>query len=122
MPILSPMTSNQPDSSSPVTEESEHELDTFSTLQQQQHTTNTIAVHQLSKSFSSSQSSNPACTVEKTRAHQVLKRKHPNAQTLILQYTYFSTNDQHLKILDEYSLFLDLSLSLHKPSVTFSMQ
>ena len=77
-PILSPMSSDQPDSPCPVNEELENELDNFITLQQQLQNPNTLTIHHLSQSITSSKSSNPAATIEETRAHRVFKRKHPN--------------------------------------------
>ena len=74
------MKSDQLDPSSPVTEELEHEL--FISLQPQLQSTNTLTIHQLSQSISSSESSNPASTVEETRAHRVFQRKQPNTQIL----------------------------------------
>ena len=80
-PIFSPKVSDQPDPSRPVTEELEHALDTFITLQQQLQNNNTLKILNLAHSVSSCESSNPASTVEETRARRVFKRKHPNAQT-----------------------------------------
>ena len=79
--IFSPKVSDQPDPSRPVTEELEHELDKFITLQQQLQNNNTHTILNLAHSVSSCESSNPASTVEETRARRVFKRKHPNART-----------------------------------------
>ena len=76
------MTSDPPDPPSPVDEELENEEDSFVTLQQQLQNPNTPTIHHLLQTITSSESSNPACTTEKTRAHRVFKRKHPNTQTL----------------------------------------
>ena len=77
-PILSSMESDQPDPPSPFNEELESELDNFITLHQQVQKTNTLTLHHLSQSCFSSESSNPASTLEENRAHRVFKRKHPN--------------------------------------------
>ena len=67
--------------SSPVDEELENELYNFITLQQQQlQNPNSPTIHHQSQAMVSSESSNPASTTEKTRAHRVFKSKHPNAQ------------------------------------------
>ena len=79
-PILSPMTSDQPDPSSPFNGELEYELDNLITLQQQLQNPNTLTVHHLSQFRSFSESSNPVSTIEETRAYRVCKRKHPSAQ------------------------------------------
>ena len=62
--------------------ELENELDSFITLQQQLQKANTLTIHHLSQSNSSSESSNPASTMKITQAHRVFKRKHPNTETL----------------------------------------
>ena len=64
--ILSPMTSDPPDPPSPVNEELENLLDNFITLQQQLQNPNTIKIHHLLQSITSSESSNPAFTIEET--------------------------------------------------------
>ena len=79
-PILSPMTSDQPDPSSPFNGELEYELHNLITLRQQLQNPNTLTIHQLSQFISFSESSNPASTIEETRAYRVSKRKHPSAQ------------------------------------------
>ena len=76
-PILSLMTSHQPDPSSPVDEELEYELDNFIIVQQQLQNTITLKILHLTQSISS-ESSDPASIVKETRAHRVIKRKHPN--------------------------------------------
>ena len=71
------MTSDQPDPSDTVIKDLEQELESFFTLQQQFQNTDTLAFHHLSQSISSSESSNPASTVEETPVDRVLKRNHP---------------------------------------------
>ena len=80
--ILSPMISDQPDPPRTVNEELKNELDIFITLQQQLHYPNTLTIHHLSRSITSSESTNPASTIEETRAHRVFKRKHPKTPML----------------------------------------
>ena len=63
---------------SPFKEELGNELDNFITLQQELQNSNTLRNHHLSQSITSSESSNPASTIEETRAHRVFKQKHPN--------------------------------------------
>ena len=72
-PILYLTTSDQPDPPSSVKEELEYELDNFITLPQQPQNTNTLTIHRLTQCISSSESSNPACFVEETRAHREFK-------------------------------------------------
>ena len=67
---------------SPVNVELENELDNIITLQQQIQNPNTLTTHHLSQSVTSSNSSNPTSTFDKTRAHRVFKRKHPNTSML----------------------------------------
>ena len=78
--ILFPKISDQPDPSSPVKEELENQLNNFITLQLQLQNLNRLTHHHLSQSISSSESSNPASTIEETRAHRVFKQKEPNTQ------------------------------------------
>ena len=73
-----PITSDPPDPPSPVDEELENELDSFVTLEQHLQNPNTLKIHHLSQTITSSESSNQASTTEETRAHRVIKRKHPN--------------------------------------------
>ena len=61
-PIYSPMTSDPPDHSSPVDTEVENELDNFITLQQQLQHLNTLTIHHLSQTITSSESSNSPST------------------------------------------------------------
>ena len=124
------MTSYPPDPPSPVNEELENELDNFITLQQQLQNPNTLTIHHLSQTITSSQSSNPASTNEETRDHLVFKRKHHNNPMLpkprlprmfylhplhtntkdflpfFPQYTYYQTtnNDQRTYV-DKLALF-----------------
>ena len=74
------MTSDTPDPSSPVDEELENELENFITLQLQLQNPSTLTIHHLSQTMTSSDFSNPASLTEETRAHRLLKCKHPNAQ------------------------------------------
>ena len=74
--ILSPLTSYQPPPPIPVTEALEKELGNFITLQQQLQNTNTLTLHQLSHSVSSSESLNQTITTVGNRAHRVFQRKH----------------------------------------------
>ena len=78
-PILSPMTSDPHDLHRPVDEELENELDNFITLEQQVQKPNTLTIHHLSQTITSSVSSNLASTTKETRVHRVFKRKPPNA-------------------------------------------
>ena len=90
------MTSDQPDPPSSVTESLEKELDNFITLQQQLQYTNTLTIHQLAHSISSSHKTpttdKTAETSDKTptavdyRTRRVFKRKHPNAQPQVLHH------------------------------------
>ena len=122
------MTSDQPDPPSPVNEKQENKLDNLITLQQQLQ----------NRIISSFKSSNPASTIGKIRARQVLKRKHPNTQILhhpwpprlfsvqslhqtlkiflqnclpfFPQNTYYqTTNNYHRTYIDAYSLIPTLS-------------
>ena len=132
------MTSDPPDLPSPVNEELENELDNFITLQQQLQNPNTLTIHHLSQTITSSKSSNASSTAEETQAHRVFKRNHFNTPMLpnprpprmfsvhplhtktkeflkinlpfFPQYTYYQTtgNDQRTYI-DEYALFPTLS-------------
>ena len=81
-PQLSPMTSDQTDPPSSVNEKLENECDNFITLQQQLQNPNTLTIHHLSQSTTSSESSKPASTIEETRVHRVFKRNHPNTPML----------------------------------------
>ena len=72
------MTSDPPDHSSHVDIELENELDNFITLQQQPQHPNTLTVHHLSQTMTSSESSKSPSTTGETRAHRVYKRKLPN--------------------------------------------
>ena len=85
-PILSPMTSDQPDPPNPFTDEQENELDNFITLQQQLQITNTLRTHQLSRSLSNSESSNQSSNAVETRAHRVFNRKFSNAQSQLFRH------------------------------------
>ena len=87
-PIISPMNSDQPDPPSPVTEALEHELDNFINLQQQLLNTKNLTFHHILHPDSSAESSNQKPTAVETRAHSVIKRKHP-----LLNPTYFTTPD-----------------------------
>ena len=102
-PIYSPMTSDPPDHSSPVDIEFENELDNFITLQQQlQQHPNTLTIHHLSQTITSSESSNSPSTTGETRAQQVFERKLPNtpfpsnprtAQTFIDNPVHINTKE-----------------------------
>ena len=87
-PNFYPMTSDQSDASSPVTEELEYELNNFINLQQQLQHNNTLTIHNLAHSFSSSESSNPTFTIEETRSHRVLEKKHLNARSTLLRKNF----------------------------------
>ena len=80
------MTNDQPDPPSPVTEALENELDIFIKLQQQLQNTNTLTVHQLSHFISSFEPSDQTPTAVESRAHRVIKRKHPNAQPQVIHH------------------------------------
>ena len=104
-PVFSPMKNDQPEPSSPVNEELEHELDNFITLQQLLQNTKALIIHHLSQSIYSSESSNPASTVAETRAHRVFKRKHPTTQTLHHPDCFpFTRNTLMLKKFFKYNL------------------
>ena len=79
---FSPLTSDPPDSLSPVDGELENELDNFITLQQQLQNPNPLTIHHLSQTITSSESSNPASTTEETRVHRIFKRKHAKTPML----------------------------------------
>ena len=64
IPIFSPIMSDQPNSTSPVTEELEYEFHNFTTLQQQLQNNKTLTFHNLASSVSSSIFSNPTITVD----------------------------------------------------------
>ena len=77
-PTYSPLTSVPPYHSSPIYTELENELDNIITLQQHIQHANTLNIHHLPQSMTSSESSNLASTTGETRAHRVVKRKLPN--------------------------------------------
>ena len=78
-PILSPMTIDQPNPPSPMTDNQlDLESDNFIIQQQHIHNTNTLSIHHLTHSNSSSESSIQTVNAQPTRAHRVFKRKHPN--------------------------------------------
>ena len=79
-----PMTSDQPEPPSPVTEALENELDHCITLQQLPQNNNTLTIHQLSHSISFSEYSNQTPTALESRAIRVFKRKLSNAQPHVL--------------------------------------
>ena len=72
------MTSDPPDHSSPVDTELENELESFTTIQQQQQHPIKLPIHHLSQTMTSSESSNSPSTTAETRAHRVFKRKISN--------------------------------------------
>ena len=72
-----PMTSDT-NHSSPVDTELENELDNFINLQKLLQHPNTLTIHHLSQIMTSSESSNSPSTTGKTRAHRVIKQKLPN--------------------------------------------
>ena len=76
-PILSPLWSNAPDVPSPIKDDQlELDLDNFIIHQQQIHnTTNSLTIHQLTHSASTSEPSIPSVHVAPTRAQKILWNK-----------------------------------------------
>ena len=133
------MTSDSPDHSSLVDTELENKLDNFITLQQQLQHPNTLTIHHLSQTITSSESSNSLSTTRENRAQRVYKRKLPNtpfhynpgtAQNFMdhplhtntkeflqvclpffPQYTYYHSNPNNVQpnYVNENALFLTLS-------------
>ena len=97
-PFLSPTSSDQPDTPSPITE-NQLELELVNLL----HYNNnfiTLTIHQLLHSILPSESSNQSTNVTEARALRVFKRKHPNAQSQLLisrsqSARLFSFHPQH---------------------------
>ena len=83
-PIIYPICSDQPDPFSPMTDNQlEHELDNFITLQQHIHNTNTLTIHQPTRSTSASESSIQSAEAEATIALEFFNAntltQHPNS-------------------------------------------
>ena len=75
--IYSPMTSDPPDNSSPVDNELENELENFITLQQILQHPNTLIIHHLSQTITSSEPLNSPSPTGETRGQRKLKQKLP---------------------------------------------
>ena len=132
--IYSLLTSEPSDNNDLENTQISHELDNFITLQQQLQHTQTLTIHQLSKSIISSKSSTPSSNT--TRAYRTLKRKIPNTPftsnpgtfvnhplhtdtkeflqiclTLFPQYTYFHSdpNEERPNYVNEHVLHPTIS-------------
>ena len=80
-PICSHLTSEPSDNNSPVDTQKSHELDNFITLQQQLQHPQTITIHQLSQSITSSNQSTPTPSSHYTPSQNPTSSSKPSSST-----------------------------------------